>query len=139
MMCCGHSHTRTYYQKKSICFSIHSSFFLSHICFFFLALFFRLFLVLLSSSSLSFLSLFVDIRTAILFFCLCHALALYMRVCECSKKKKNRRTINGTRQRSEMLVSMCAHANRLYFLSLYDKDKDAENARTRHCCRSTSK
>jgi hypothetical protein len=57
-------------QKKSICFSIHSSFFLSHVCFFFLALFFRLSLVLLSSSSSSSLSsLFDDIRTAMFFVC----------------------------------------------------------------------
>ncbi len=124
MMCRGHSHIHVCITKKSICFSIHSSFFLSHVCFFFLALFFRLSLVLLSSSSSS-LSLFVDIRTAMFFVCSMP----FTLPCVWVMGKREQETMRGLYNDAKCLY-MCALADRLYFLSIYDDDEeDAENAR----------
>ncbi len=127
MMCRGHSRARMYYKKKHLL--LYSFVFLSHVCFFFLALFFRLSLVLLSSSSSSTsssFSLFVDIRTAMFFVC-SMPFTLLVRVSDGRREQDD----EGATQWCEMLMSMCvrARADRLYFLSIYDDDEDdAENA-----------
>ncbi len=95
---------------------------------FFLALFFRLSPVLLFYSSSS-LSLFVDIRTAMFFVCFMPSTLPC--VCEWwEKRDRESETMRGLQNNAKCLC-VCARADRLYFLSIYDDDEDVENARAR--------
>lgn len=116
-------HVCMYHIKRSICFTIHSPFFSFSCLLLFLALFFRFFfsLIFLSSSS-SFLSLFVDVRTAMFFVypCLSHCF-LYV---------NDRRS-----SRNEKRCGRCTMRREILF-SISTDDENAENAQ--HHYRLTS-
>jgi hypothetical protein len=118
-MCRGHSHIRMYYKKKHLfLYSLVLLFF-----FFFWHFLSRLLLVLLSSS-------FVDIRTT-MFFCLFHAFlhCLVLVVMGGEREREIERTMRRLYNDAKCLC-VCARArvDRLYFLSIYENDENAENA-----------
>lgn len=126
MMCRGHSHTRMYYKKKRLL--LYSFVFLPFSC---SLLFFWHF----SSVFLPFSCptprrpyRYSSILEPQCFF-VCFMPSTLPCVCEWwEKRDRESETMRGLQNNAKCLC-VCARADRLYFLSIYDDDEDVENAR----------